>query len=101
MPIQAKCPGCGAAYTLVDDQRGKRVRCKKCDETFVVGSAIKAQAPAPPPPPRRESVRPSAASPAPRRRPRDEEDEDTEERHAVLGIKILALHGAREDGESV
>ena len=32
---------------------------------------------------------------------KDEEDEDTEERHAALGIEILELHSAREDGESV
>ena len=123
MPIQAKCPGCGAVYTLVDDQRGKRVRCRKCDDTFVVGTAIKAQAPAPPPPPpRRDSVRLSpAAAPVARRRFRDEEDEDTppdrKERKssnvpwivggALAGLLILvggvvavvAMSNSRKDGD--
>jgi HEAT repeat protein len=37
MPIQTTCPACERGYTLPDTQRGKRVRCKNCQETFVVG----------------------------------------------------------------
>jgi HEAT repeat protein len=39
MPIQTTCPACERGYTLPDTQRGKRVRCKNCQETFVVGAA--------------------------------------------------------------
>jgi hypothetical protein len=37
MPIQTICPACEKGYTLPDTQRGKRVRCKNCQGTFVVG----------------------------------------------------------------
>jgi HEAT repeat protein len=37
MPIQTTCPACERGYTLPDSQRGKRVRCKNCQGTFVVG----------------------------------------------------------------
>src|SRR5215469_5732416 len=37
MPIQTTCPACEKGYTLPDTQRGKRVRCKSCQGTFVVG----------------------------------------------------------------
>jgi hypothetical protein len=37
MPIQTTCPACERGYTLPDTQRGKRVRCKNCQGTFVVG----------------------------------------------------------------
>jgi predicted Zn finger-like uncharacterized protein len=37
MAINAVCPACRAVYNLVDQQQGKRVRCKHCDAVFVVG----------------------------------------------------------------
>src|SRR5262249_37887566 len=39
MPIQTSCPTCATAYNLPDGQRGKRVRCRHCADTFVVGGA--------------------------------------------------------------
>jgi predicted Zn finger-like uncharacterized protein len=36
MPIKTRCPGCRKEYTLSDALAGKRVRCKKCSETFLV-----------------------------------------------------------------
>jgi predicted Zn finger-like uncharacterized protein len=39
MPLHANCPGCGKDYELQDSLRGKTVRCKRCEETFVVGGA--------------------------------------------------------------
>jgi HEAT repeat protein len=36
MPIQASCPTCNKTYTLADTQLGKRVRCRHCDDVFVV-----------------------------------------------------------------
>ena len=101
MPIQAKCPECSTIYNLADEQRGKRVRCRSCEGTFIVAAAIKPKAgaaePAPPrkdprlaaeprskpqskpqPPPARFEVRRPAAPPAiVRRAPRPAEDDDT------------------------
>jgi hypothetical protein len=42
MPIQTTCPACEKGYTLPDTQRGKRVRCKNCQGTFVVGESAAA-----------------------------------------------------------
>lgn len=39
MPIHARCTECGAEYNLADEQEGKKVRCKKCSEVFVVRPA--------------------------------------------------------------
>ena len=39
MAIQMSCPNCDATYTLADTQSGKKVRCRKCSEIFVVGGA--------------------------------------------------------------
>jgi len=87
MPIHAVCPECRSAYDLAEEQRGKKVRCKKCATVFVVGAAAQ--------PPREETVREVEAvrgraehsSPknvvpvAPRRSSaRDDEDDDREAR---------------------
>jgi predicted Zn finger-like uncharacterized protein len=37
MAITVTCPACARAYTVPEAQTGKRVRCKECAETFVVG----------------------------------------------------------------
>ena len=60
MPIPAKCPGCGTEYLLVDEQRGLRVRCRNCVDTFIVGAEVTATAPAALPP-----SPPSPATPVP------------------------------------
>jgi predicted Zn finger-like uncharacterized protein len=39
MPIRVACPECRSTYDLVDDQRGKKVRCKKCQFVFVAETA--------------------------------------------------------------
>ncbi len=36
MAIEMTCPSCDKGYSLADSQLGKKVRCKGCDETFVV-----------------------------------------------------------------
>ncbi len=38
MPFNAACPECRATYLLADEQKGKKVRCKKCQAVFVAGS---------------------------------------------------------------
>ncbi|HMC63840.1 MAG TPA: trypsin-like peptidase domain-containing protein [Gemmataceae bacterium] len=67
MSIQMACPGCGASYTLSDELRGKKVRCKKCEEIFAVNGAAKGDVKEPIEP--AEKVRPGArATAAPGRR---------------------------------
>lgn len=36
MTIRNACSGCGMVYTIRDDQRGKKLRCKRCKEVIVV-----------------------------------------------------------------
>src|ERR1700722_18648387 len=38
MPINAACPTCNKPYVLADSQLSKRVRCRHCDDTFVVSA---------------------------------------------------------------
>lgn len=38
MPIETRCPSCDKDYLLADSQAGKRVRCRHCDEPFLVPS---------------------------------------------------------------
>ena len=39
MPLATTCPHCQTAYTLADDLRGRKVRCKKCGGVLVAGDA--------------------------------------------------------------
>jgi predicted Zn finger-like uncharacterized protein len=39
MAIKAVCPECRTVYQLADQQAGKKVRCKSCQEVFVVEAA--------------------------------------------------------------
>jgi predicted Zn finger-like uncharacterized protein len=88
MSIKTSCPNCEATYTLAESQRGKKVRCRECSNTFVVGGQDDAPAPrsgklrkdgvgtAPRAPSR---TPPPRTKPAAVRRDRDREDEDDEE----------------------
>lgn len=81
MAINTTCPECSAAYTLADQQRGKKVRCKHCSAVFVVAaaSAKKNAAPA------KEEV---TERPTPRTRP-----------SAVTARKGAPVKGRRDDDE--
>src|SRR5690349_21845404 len=75
MSIEVTCPACGAAYNLNDKLGGKKVRCKSCGDTFVVGN--------------RSEGRPS-------RRDRDEDDPDDRAgpaRKSSFPVLALALGG--------
>lgn len=37
MAIRISCPSCDASLVFNDDKRGKKVRCKKCEESFTLG----------------------------------------------------------------
>src|SRR5262249_55932835 len=48
MSIATKCSHCGALYNLNDGMAGKKVRCKSCQEIFVVSPAGAAKPPSKP-----------------------------------------------------
>ncbi len=41
MPIQSRCPECETQYTLPDEKKGKKVRCRECEEVFTVKAIVK------------------------------------------------------------
>src|SRR5262249_266319 len=47
VPIPINCPGCKKRYVLRDEMRGKPVRCKQCQRSFVVGETPSAPRPTP------------------------------------------------------
>jgi predicted Zn finger-like uncharacterized protein len=82
MSIEAVCPDCDATYNLPDTQRGKKVRCKKCDSVFTVTAPARKPARRPAKDdeevevlPVRAVKRPAAVKP----RRRDDEDDDEHE----------------------
>src|SRR5438552_17728040 len=79
MSIKALCPGCNTSYTLADTLRGKKIRCKKCQEVFVAEEAAPEDEEASAEPEEAEAAedRPARGRTAitDRRRTRDEEDE--------------------------
>ena len=40
MTIAAVCNQCRAAYNLPDHQAGKKVRCKRCNNVFLVAEPV-------------------------------------------------------------
>src|SRR5262245_20421964 len=36
MPISTTCPSCSAIFRLPDELAGRKVKCQKCDQLFVV-----------------------------------------------------------------
>lgn len=67
MTISITCPSCEREYTLADTQEGKTIRCKSCDEKFVVEK------------PRRSRSRDEDEDRRPRQRPTRVREEDDEE----------------------
>jgi predicted Zn finger-like uncharacterized protein len=63
MSIATKCSHCGASYNLNDQMAGKTVRCKHCQETFVV--AAPAAQPPRKAPASSEQVQPARTAPRP------------------------------------
>jgi predicted Zn finger-like uncharacterized protein len=59
MPIATTCPNCKAAFRLAETLAGKKVRCQKCRQVFVV--PVPEASPPPPPP----APKPSETVPAP------------------------------------
>jgi predicted Zn finger-like uncharacterized protein len=44
MPVAMKCPSCQAQFRLADEMAGKKMKCKKCQQPFVVPQAELADA---------------------------------------------------------
>src|SRR5262245_1033834 len=59
MAISVTCPGCRTSYPVTEDLLGKKIRCKKCQETFTA-TASKATAAAGRAADERIQTRPSA-----------------------------------------
>ncbi len=64
MSLRITCPGCKASYPVDDELRGKKVRCKKCDEPVTVPAGRKDE----------EAVVESKGKSAARRSARDDDD---------------------------
>src|SRR5436309_56821 len=39
MAVSVTCPGCRTSYPVTEDLLGKKIRCKKCQETFTATAA--------------------------------------------------------------
>lgn len=75
MAIQAHCPHCQAKFQVKDELKGKKIRCKECQDVFTVGDAIQ------------QKVR-AGSSPAKKTRlapPIDEQDDDDDRRRPERG----------------
>src|SRR5262245_62906438 len=86
MAISARCPSCGASFLLDEELAGKYVRCRDCQNTFLVpaGTAIE---------PRRHDPDAGWEEERDRDRPRRREEEDDEPRRR-------RRRSRREDSES-
>jgi DNA-directed RNA polymerase subunit RPC12/RpoP len=72
MAIETHCPTCFKAYHVADEQRGKRVRCKQCNDNFLV----KDESSSGKIPSRDDDRSPRKSSSRGRRRSRDYDEED-------------------------
>jgi predicted Zn finger-like uncharacterized protein len=79
MSIATKCSHCGASYNLNEGMAGKKVRCKSCQEIFLVPAAGAAKAPAKPANGSQKiqpATRPVKAGATPPPRPSDDDPDD-------------------------
>jgi predicted Zn finger-like uncharacterized protein len=84
MSIATKCSHCGAAYNLNDAMLGKTVRCKSCQESFVVAPAKESPGK---PAAGKSGVQAGRAPAKPPVRARVVEDEDDEDARPARGSK--------------
>jgi WD40 repeat protein len=84
MVLRARCPKCGLDYTLADTLRGKRLRCKECQEVFTADEVTEKARPQEKTEPEARMAREEMKLPAvmpldeedrPRRRSKPDEDE--------------------------
>jgi predicted Zn finger-like uncharacterized protein len=80
MPFTTACPNCSARLQVPDNLAGKRVRCKKCSEPFLVEApAEDDEAETPAPAKARSRPQDDDERPSKRSRPADDEGEADEE----------------------
>jgi predicted Zn finger-like uncharacterized protein len=86
MPVAMKCPSCQAQFRLADELAGKKMKCKKCQQLFVVPKAEPANGQGAPvldmelddkPAPAETAISTKPAPPAPP--PKDPDDESAVE----------------------
>src|SRR5262245_57638309 len=103
MPIATQCPDCGEKYNLADRQAGKKVRCKKCQNTFTVEApAGDRQEPSrpPAPPDSLQTSRGATANPADFDVPRSESRDRGRDRDDYDDYDDRARPRRREEGGS-
>jgi predicted Zn finger-like uncharacterized protein len=100
MPVRVSCPGCQAPYVLPDEQRGKQLRCSKCQQVFSVPAAAGAARPPAgngagrrtPPPRPAEGLQARPGPPAPAAVPRVESSKAQPKRGGVpCALAVLAV----------
>jgi predicted Zn finger-like uncharacterized protein len=84
MGIRVTCEECGAEFSVPDEARGKKVRCRKCGEGVRVGGGSVSQSP----PPRRASAGKSG-----RKAKRGTKKQPAWIKGAILGFVIFAAVG--------
>jgi S1-C subfamily serine protease len=109
MGIRIVCSSCREVYTVEDALRGKRVRCRECQEPILVQPAPAGRSRnvdlddeddrrrpdrriAPPPPPRAAAPRRQDDDP-PRRRPRSRDDEDDRPKQGGSLLPVILIGG--------
>lgn len=72
MAIRVVCPACDAAFSVSDELKGKKIRCRECEKPVPVGAQPKKAVDDDEP---EERIQTKPRKPAPSR-PRDDDDED-------------------------
>jgi predicted Zn finger-like uncharacterized protein len=98
MAIRTVCTHCRTPYNVPDEQLGRSVRCKQCQEVFTVAPAGETTAPAAVPPPvAAEPPAPTTPTPRPmgrrplppRRRPLEREKETSSAGSIILALMVV------------
>jgi hypothetical protein len=86
MAIPSVCPSCGATLNVPDTLRGKRIRCKKCEQVFLVGEV----------PAKKSSAKPAGANEGiqPEPLPIPPDDRDVRRRPGRVAAKAPVKEGS-------
>src|SRR5437588_5268443 len=91
MAVNVNCPGCRTSYPVTEDLLGKKIRCKKCQETFVATASKSAVA-------SRADERITTRQPAKAGRDYDDEADDTPRRNGNGRPRPAAKRPAAKSG---
>ena len=90
MPIRINCPSCKTPNTVDDDKRGRKVRCRKCQEPIAVPAAKKKD---PDETAVQEKTKLKAKAAVARSKADDDDDDDEDERPNKKAKKQPAKEG--------